>query len=60
MEIGFYIRAIPLKKEEGRKFSVTPLDKIGILSTPGQKRVFSLPPSDIKHFFTPLGHTFFL
>jgi len=38
---------------------VTPSDKIGILSTPEQKRVFSLPPSDTKQdFFTPLGHVF--
>jgi len=44
----------------GRKFSVTPSDKIGIFFNPWTKRVFSLPPSDTKQDFLPLGHIFFL
>jgi len=43
------LRAIPLKKQDGRgrKFSVTPSDKIGICSTPWTKTGI---------FFSPLGH----
>jgi len=44
----------------GRKFYVTPLDKIWIFSTPGQKRVFSLPPRTQYRIFLPLSDMFFL
>jgi len=56
------LRAIPLKNQKGgRKISLTPSDKIRIFQPPGQKRVFSLPPSDTKQdFFTLLGHVLFL
>jgi len=54
-------RGYSIKKQEGwgRKFSVTPSDKIGIISTPGQKRVFSLHPSDTKQDLLPPSDMFF-
>jgi len=48
-----YIRAIPLKRVGGRKFSVIPRTKLGFLYPPGQKRVFFLRPRTQNRIFTP-------